>query len=91
MAQDNTTCPPETRVAPQALRTPAANADPVTTVMTFSETYYNCCTTTMTLTSPTIYLSMQDVEGRNANWGFGGGGPIPGMSTHAIVMEMKQD
>lgn len=79
VAHDNTTCPPSTRVAPNLLGTPAPSAaEPVTTVMTFSETYYNCCTTTMTLTSPTIYLSMQDVEGRNANWGFSGGGPVPG-------------
>jgi len=74
----------KTETCPDGPYTPApgvipANATaPVTKVVTLSETGYNCCTTTVTMTSPTMYLSMQDVEARDASWAFAGQGPIPG-------------
>lgn len=74
----------KTEICPDGSYTaaPAATAvnatGPVTQVVTLSETYYNCCTTTVTMTSPTMYLSMQDVEGRDASWAFAGQGPIAG-------------
>ncbi|KAK5739444.1 hypothetical protein LTR17_005349 [Elasticomyces elasticus] len=75
--EGNQSCPDGTWTIPSAPTSPANNATAlVTKVLTLSETYYEYPPTTVTMTSPTMYLSIQDLEPRDASWGFAGA-PIP--------------
>ncbi|KAK3647104.1 hypothetical protein LTR56_008272 [Elasticomyces elasticus] len=74
--EGNQLCPDGTWTIPSAPTSPANATALVTKVVTLSETYYDYPPTTVTMTSPTMYLSIQDLEARDASWGFAGA-PIP--------------
>ena len=58
----NDTCPNAPYSASAAFQNAAnTSAKPITIVTTLSDKAYTDFTTTVTLTSPTIYLSMQDL------------------------------
>ncbi|KAK5693379.1 hypothetical protein LTR97_009948 [Elasticomyces elasticus] len=75
--EGNHSCPDGTWTIPSSAPTSPANATAlVTRVLTLSEDYYDVPAMTITMTSPTMYLSIQDLEARDASWGFVGA-PIP--------------
>jgi hypothetical protein len=78
--ESHQSCPSGTWTAPDGGVITSNSTGPVTKVVTLSDTAYNCCTTTVTMTSPTMYLSIEDVEARDASWGFAGGGSSGGES-----------
>ena len=87
---DNRSCPDATWTVPRQM---AANASAlVTTVVTLFETYYTeVPPTTVTMTSPTMYLSIEDLEGRGPSWAFKGGGPIAGRRTKSRKLSALAD
>lgn len=67
----NKTCPDATWTIPP--QKPANATSLVTKVVTLTDTWLDTPPLTVTMTSPTMYLSMDDLEGRDATWGFKAG------------------
>ncbi|KAK5720209.1 hypothetical protein LTR15_007482 [Elasticomyces elasticus] len=83
--EGNHSCPDGTWTIPSSAPTSPANATAlVTRVLTLSEDYYDVPAMTITMTSPTMYLSIQDLEARDASWGFVGA-PIPGIVIATVI------
>jgi hypothetical protein len=72
--EQNQSCPQTWTIPPEASE---SNTAIVTTIVTIYDRVYNTTPQTVTMTSPTMYLAVTDLEARAATWGFAGDGPIP--------------